>query len=301
MRTIFDRAARFILLLAGVWLLAASAVQAASGGPALWRVDGGATTVYLLGTIHLLPPDSGWRSPAIGQAVAEADSLWLEVDQAATQSPAFQSYVMARGFDRDGPGLPALLDDDLAQRLDALSRDLGVPLQALAPMRPWFAAVTLVTVFSQRQGYGAQHGVEAVLEREFVARGRPVKALETPEQAIAALADRSDGVQQALLADTIDQLADGGQVLADLTAAWLTGDVAQLDALALAPLAAHEEAYEALLIARNKAWLPKIEHLIAGGGVHLVAVGTAHLIGGDGLIAMLLARGHSITRLADKP
>ena len=55
--------------------------------------------------------------------------------------------------------------------------------------------------------------------------------------------------------------------------------------------------YQRLLVDRNKNWLPKIEALFARQGRTFVVVGAAHLVGADGLLAMLKARGYSIEQL----
>ena len=41
----------------------------------------------------------------------------------------------------------------------------------------------------------------------------------------------------------------------------------------------------------------KIESLMAEGRTHLIAVGSLHLPGPDGLVAMLRARGYTVTAL----
>lgn len=292
---------RRLALFCAAMLLAGAAQAQPQPQPAIWQIEGKAATVYLLGTIHLLEPGMAWRSPVLDQAVARADSLWLEVDQSAASGPAFQAHVAARGLDPQGPGLSSLLGPELTVQLTGLTQELGVPATAFEPMRPWFAAVTLTLVYTQRQGYDPQSGVEAVLERAFRGAGKPVHALEKPEQAIAALADQSLEGQKALLVDTIDQLADGGAVLDAMTAAWQVGDLKALEDLALKPIQQHPEAYQSLLVDRNRAWMPHIEQVIAGRGHHLIAVGAAHLIGDDGLVAMLRAAGHRVNRLEVAP
>ena len=45
--------------------------------------------------------------------------------------------------------------------------------------------------------------------------------------------------------------------------------------------------YDALLGARNRKWLPKIEALLEEDRDYLVVVGTLHFVGRDGLLALL--------------
>ena len=69
--------------IAGAFVAAASLAflpQAAEakGAPALWSVSDADTTVYLFGTIHLLPDKYSWRTARFDQAVAGSNELVLE-------------------------------------------------------------------------------------------------------------------------------------------------------------------------------------------------------------------------------
>ncbi|MEO8547239.1 MAG: TraB/GumN family protein, partial [Sphingomicrobium sp.] len=77
----------------------------AGGRPALWQVADRDTTVYLFGTIHLLPKDYHWRTVAFDKAVAGSQGLVVEtiVDNANPQ--ALAAELAQLGF-RDG--LPPL-------------------------------------------------------------------------------------------------------------------------------------------------------------------------------------------------
>ena len=55
--------------------------------------------------------------------------------------------------------------------------------------------------------------------------------------------------------------------------------------------------YQRLLVDRNKAWLPKIEALFSRSGHAIVVVGAAHLVGPDGVVAMLKAKGYTVEQL----
>ena len=55
--------------------------------------------------------------------------------------------------------------------------------------------------------------------------------------------------------------------------------------------------YQRLLVERNKNWMPKIEPLFARKGRAFVVVGSAHLVGPDGLLAMFKAKGYKTEQL----
>src|SRR5687768_12082912 len=84
---------------------AAPAAQPKAASPAMWKVADADTTIYLFGTIHLLPKDTKWRSPVFDQAASGSDTLVVEtvIDEtnpAATIGELFKLAV--------SPGLPPL-------------------------------------------------------------------------------------------------------------------------------------------------------------------------------------------------
>jgi uncharacterized protein YbaP (TraB family) len=48
---------------------------------------------------------------------------------------------------------------------------------------------------------------------------------------------------------------------------------------------------------RNRNWLPQLEELLAGGEPAMAVVGALHLVGNDGLISQLRARGYRVEQL----
>jgi len=51
--------------------------------------------------------------------------------------------------------------------------------------------------------------------------------------------------------------------------------------------------YETLLVGRNRRWVPQIEDCLSQQKCFVV-VGAAHLVGSDGLVAMLRAKGYTV-------
>ena len=98
---------------------AASARVPADPKPALWKVADGDTTVYLFGTIHLLPQGTRWESPVFARAAEESQGLVVEtiVD---TANPAPFAATMMR-MATDTPGLPPVLDRVPADKRAALA------------------------------------------------------------------------------------------------------------------------------------------------------------------------------------
>ena len=85
--------------------------------------------------------------------------------------------------------------------------------------------------------------------------------------------------------------------LAAMRRYWREGDGEQLDRMMREEMAEFPELFERLIVERNRAWIAPLEAQLADPGDELVVVGAAHLVGADGVVAMLRARGHAVQRL----
>jgi hypothetical protein len=285
--------------LAALAILAAGAVAAfpAAADPALWVVRDEDSTIYLLGTVHVLRPETVWRSPAIDKALAEADALWIEVE--ADDPAAMQPLIRKYGLDSAKP-LSSKLTPEQKARLDAAAAGMGASGAALEPLRPWLAGLTLSVGPLVKAGYDPASGVESRLKAAARDAGKPIRTLETLEQQIGFFANLPPAVELAFLLSALDEMDSGPAILDSLVAAWSAGDQEALNALMVSEMAAdYPELYQALLVDRNKDWAGQIQTLLGGKGVSVIAVGAAHLVGDDSVQAQLLARDIAVERLPD--
>ena len=68
----------------------------------------------------------------------------------------------------------------------------------------------------------------------------------------------------------------------------------KIEGIVLRDLKEEPHMYQVLLGDRNRAWLPQVEALLSRPRPAFVLVGAAHLVGADGLLAMLKAKGYSV-------
>lgn len=269
----------------------------AAADPALWVVRDKDSTLYLLGTVHVLKPDTVWRTPAIDKALAEADELWIEVDtdDTAAMAPLVRKY----GLDPANP-LSSKLTPEQKARLDAAAVSMGATGAAFEPLRPWLAGLQLSIGPLMKAGYDPASGVEAKLKAAAREAGKPIRTLESLEQQIGFFGDLPPAVEMAFLLSALDEMDSGPAMLDALVAAWSAGDVQALNDLMVVEMAAdYPELYEALLVRRNRDWAGQIQTMLAGDGVSVIAVGAAHLVGDDSVQALLEKRGLKVERLAD--
>lgn len=280
----------FVLLVSLLFLLSGKVLA----HPALWQAKSGNSTVYLFGTVHLLPNDTNWRFPALDQALAQSQSLYVELiddDQAG-----MAALVLRYGIDSAHPLSSQLSEGDNAELAKAATV-AGLPggASALQPMKPWLAALTLSVAPLLKAGLDPAQGVDKQLRTQMSQAGKPVLGLETAEQQIQFLADLPAPIQVAFLRDTLRDIDKDKDELLTLIGAWKQGDVAAIAKLENDELKNQEPAlYRQLLVQRNINWAGKIRDLLKQRGTVFIAVGAAHLAGPDSVQSQLAKLGITV-------
>jgi uncharacterized protein YbaP (TraB family) len=277
---------------------AASAPAPATGRPALWRIGDEDTTVYLFGTVHVLPPDLNWRTKPVEDALNSAKAVYFETDVNPNQ---IQLLDVVKRLGMYGPSEKLSEHLTLEQRkavADA-SAKLSVPMIALDTMKPWLAAMTLSEQMISNAGYDPNSGVERTLLPMATAAGKDIRKLETVEEQLLVFADLPEKVQIDYLVSGIDEIEKEPTLLGDLVSAWSKGDVEKLDKIMIEDdLEDTPEVYQALLVNRNRNWAVKLDDLVkTEPGVFFVAVGAGHLTGKDSVLGMLTAKGYKVERV----
>jgi uncharacterized protein YbaP (TraB family) len=270
---------------------------AANAHPALWEVSDQDTTIYLFGTIHLLPDNYTWRTPAIDKAIASSGSLYVEtiVDP---KNP--QPLIMAMRTLGYSNGLPPLADRiDPAKRplLEAAIAKSGVPRAYLDKMETWAAAFTLLGVQYKSIGLDGENGPEQTLRDAFGAAGKPVGQLETNAQQLGFFDVLPETAQRALLEGAIEPAKSATVDFSAMLRGWADGDVETIARTFNHDLADTPALRVTLLDRRNANWSRWIEQRMAQPGVVFVAVGAGHLAGSDSVQAMLQREGYRVTRI----
>lgn len=268
---------------------ATEAARADGDGPALWVVRDADSTLYLFGTMHMMRPDTAWRSGRVDRAFDSASQLILEVVSPDDQA-ALSSLIREYGISPDRP-LSSLLSPEHLARLDVVARTLGGSAAQMDTMRPWLAGVNIESAAIISAGYDPRSGVEHILKARALAAGMTVSGLETPEDQIRMLAGFPEDGQLASLRASLDAFGGVQTQLDQLVGAWVAGDTGRIRALAVDPLRATPVVYERLLVRRNTDWADQIQTLLEGSGTVFIAVGSMHLTGDDSVLAILRARG----------
>ena len=274
-----------------------AAAPAPKAFPALWKVSDADTTIYLFGTVHVLPAKLRWRDAAIDTALARSDSLTLET--VLDEQPGRVSEILST-FGR-APGLPPLDQRVPAAKrpaLLALVKASGLPLTAFQPFKTWAAAVLLTGVALRQMDLGADAlGVEPQLEAQFRAAKKPVDGLETPEGQLGYFDRLPEASQRAFLVSTLDSPSEQKKDFAETVAAWRRGDVRALEQSFRDDPEFTPALRDLLIRQRDRAWADAIQARMTKPGTVFVAVGAGHLVGPDSVQRLLAARGIKAERV----
>jgi uncharacterized protein YbaP (TraB family) len=262
--------------------------------PAVWTVRGPHATLVLFGSVHLLPPGLDWRPPSLTQALTSAREIWFELPIDGATAAAAQKLATDKGLLATGDLFASLSPAD-AERLRAACARVAVPPALVAAMRPWLAEVTLSLAQDAQAGGAAGEGVDQQLSDQ-IAASVPRHAFETPRQQIDFLAAAPVAEQLASLDETIDEITNDPDLFLRVVNSWLKGDVAALRKDALEPLIKSSPGmYRRLITDRNRHWASVLgRRLKTGHGMIVVVVGTAHLIGPQGVPTLLRERGFDV-------
>lgn len=284
-------------------MAAACAVAgAAAAAPALWVVSDRDSQIYLFGSLHALEPGRAWRTPAYDAAFARADAVWFETDISGIEPAQVDALLARYGVDRERR-LSQKLTTAEVRALQPLLARTGMTVADIDHLRPWAAALMLSMQPAERRGARVDAGADMTVARDTHGQAKAVRVFESLEDQVRIFADLPERSEVAYLADVIHERsprlrAPRLRAPKTLEEAWMGGDLARLaPALVGAMRADNPALYDALLRRRNLAWADALAARMAGAGVDLVNVGALHMVGDEGLPALMAARGYDVRRV----
>ncbi|WP_339824607.1 TraB/GumN family protein [uncultured Parasphingorhabdus sp.] len=271
-----------------------------TGTPALWKVSGTKPeqkgVAYMFGTIHILPDDVQWRTPALETAIADSDTLVIEVlglEDTRNAAKIFSRLAVSPGQEKlDARIKPSLRDD-----LDRIIDSANIPERALNRMETWAAALSLASAQTKSLGLNSSGGVEKKLSAQFEKAGKPIEALETIELQLGYFDKLPEEQQRQMLTSVVEDSSDAQQAFEKLFNAWMTGNVEEIVTLSDAGILTDPKTREYLLVARNLNWAEQLDKRLQKPGTSMIAVGAAHLVGPDAVQATLAKRGYKIEKI----
>jgi len=263
----------------------------------IWKVSGKQNAIYLVGSIHMLTKDYYPLNPALDSAFKDSDLLVEEADLGEMLGAESQMSVLLRGRLPSDQTLDKVVSPETYAQVSKHITAHGLPMELLKQFKPWMLALMIETFEWEKAGFDPSLGLDKHFYDRAQADGKSIQGLETADYQISLFDNMTAQQQDRLLSDTLKSIDTEMTSIARLTEAWKTGDTGTVERIVLADLKQDGVMYQRLLVDRNQNWMPKLEALFARGSRSFVVVGAAHLVGPDGLLAMLKSKGYTVEQL----
>jgi uncharacterized protein YbaP (TraB family) len=262
--------------------------------PALWHIQGEAGQVYLLGAVHVLPPNMNWHTPPIMVALSRAEVFVFEVPEDASAVSELHDLIQKNGFLPPEQTLRDLLHPKFQADYDAAVKSSGLDAAGVERERPWLAGIQLMFAQISKLHYASSNGVDSVLMESAVRNHKPVRYFETIADQFALLAPEDRALELEEFESGLADLRDVSAGIRPMVTAWANSDQAKLDELINGDLDQFPKARKLLLDDRNLRWVPQIEAMLKEKHIFFITVGAGHLTGPKGVPALLRKAGYTV-------
>lgn len=263
----------------------------------LWRVSSKTNNVYILGSLHLLNEEHYPLSEVYENAFDDSRVLVFEVDPEVLDRPETARMMLSKATLTGDKTLDGVLSEETYMLTKEKLGDMGVNILMFSKSEPWFVALTAGMLKLKGMGLDPKYGLDRYFYDRAAKEGKQVVGLETAEYQVDLLASAGGDKQDELLLQTLTELDLMEKEISELIGAWRSGDCERFETIIFESYDGYPEIYEKLIVERNKNWLPRIEGFIGARENYMVVVGSAHLVGKEGLINLLRKRGYDVKQL----
>ncbi|MBC8411536.1 MAG: ankyrin repeat domain-containing protein, partial [Rhodobacteraceae bacterium] len=263
----------------------------------LWRVDGENSTVYLMGSIHLLKKSSYPLAPLYEYVYDECNQLVVETNESG--SDEHNEYLMNKMLLGGNKKLSHYISKSAYNWIQDLAIDNDLPSDFFNQFKPEAVGLFIAQIKAENYGFDLTLGVDFHFidkaEDDFI----PIYSLEGVERYdlffTGSLAKQADELE-----DFINEIKKGKaeKELAELVDSWLN-DYERMVKFLLENQKKDKKDNDISLKTRNIAWVPEIEKYIKQANVTLVISGAAHFFGDYGVVKLLENKGYKVNQLHD--
>ena len=270
----------------------------AAGKSFLWRASSQTAEVFLLGSIHIAKKDAYPLAAPMEKAYQDSSRLVLELHLTPEVEAETVKKSVALGLYPEGDSVDKHLSPEAWKRYATFLEASGKPVAAFARMKPWLASLGLFLDILGQDGFDPALGIDRHFQEKAEKDGKPIESLETVDEQLGTLADLDDKTQELMILEFLDTKDQIAPQMEQAFFAWSAGDVDGLEKLLLSSMTRpeYEPLHQKMFIDRNHRMTEKVRRYLAGSGSSLVIVGSGHLVGDEGIVA-LLARDHAVEQL----
>lgn len=266
----------------------------------LYKLSSNGSTIYIMGSIHLAKPDLYPLDKKITSAYKRSEFLVVEVDPSSQESLlAMQDTMLSSGIYNKNQSLKTELSAKTYKSLEAYTDKRGIPLELIEKMKPWVVMLQVTITEMMRLGYFPELGIDKHFLDKAKLSKKKIIELETAQQQMALLSKDDKAFQDKLLLYTLESMNELEPMLDEMFNAWKKGDMKAFEKIMTLPLktdASLQDVYADLITKRNYQMTQRIENFIRSKKDCFVVVGSGHLVGREGIVALLRKRGYQLTQ-----
>ena len=288
--------------------------EAIEGPAMMWEVTSSETNakLYLLGSIHIAKKELYPLNKTITNAFNNSNSLIVEVDTIAFENNREAVKKISEDMIySDGTTIEDHISDSALELLNERVENGGIK-GILKGYEYYYKPMALYSVLAneiyESYGYKSQYGIDEYLLKEAKKKNMEIIELETAEFQYDVLFNLPDPIQSAMLESALAPKESEKELFAKLFDAWEKGDVEAFKELSdkseeedRKSLNHEDEKYyleyqKALIDDRNATMVEKAIELLKGDKTYFYVVGSAHMIGDNGIIQALIDKGYKVEK-----
>lgn len=273
-----------------------SAATLADGQHVFWEVAGKHNTVYLLGSVHMLPNADKALPKVAEDAYLDAEAIVEEIDLFVASADLVGAAALKLQTLPQGQTLAGVLGPELNAQLQKAAAPLHIDTDFLTRMQPWYVALMITQARLTQAGFSAADGVDYQIALRAQRDRKPLRGLETAIDQLTVFANMPMAEQREFLRATLEE-ADVVAQVSEVAAVWRRGELGELESLLRQGGEESPEFFKALTTDRNLRWLPQIEAMLQDPqDDYLVVTGALHMVGENGVVELLRRKGYQVER-----
>lgn len=259
----------------------------------VYEISKGKQKIYLAGTIHMLR-DADLPPPAEFNAAYQASQkIYFETDLQKAKAPEFGQRFAQAMMLPNNTTLKDILDANTWAALQAYSTKSQYPLSQTMMFNP--AMVSILITMTESKKIGVGEGVDAYYDKAARTDNKFIGELETGDDVIGYMKTFAQEDPNKIITSTLSDMDNIAKDLDEMINAWKVGNLDLLEKEMGEKMRKETpNAYQSLVVERNKKWLPQIEQMFKTPEYELVLVGSLHLSGKDGLLVQLKKAGYKV-------
>ncbi len=274
----------------------AQAPAKAAGRSLMWKATSSTNTVYLLGSIHVGDNSMYPLPPNVEAAFAASKVLAVEINIKSVDQSRIFKLVQDYGMYAGDETLATHISQETSAALDDFCSKNNVPRMVLDKMKPWVAAITVITFGFKAAGEDPNLGIDMHFLNE-VKEPQRIEELETADFQMSILSSATEQEQLEMLNASLKQADKAKGMIQKLEQAYVAGDAESLEKLVREEESGPKSLMKKLLDDRNVTMTQRVEQYLKGKDPSFVVVGAGHIIGEKGIVKLLQDKGYHVERV----